>query len=56
MKHNVVLNDGTVGTIDDDTVDYQDLNDFIGERMSVHLFDENGNSIEKEGILTEVLD
>jgi len=56
MKHNVVLNDGTVGTIDDDTVDYQDLDNFIGERMTVRLYDENGNLIEKEGILKEVLD
>lgn len=56
MKHNVVLDDGTVGTIDDDTVDHQDLNDFIGKRMTVHLQDENGESIEKDGILTEVLD
>ena len=56
MKHNVVLNDGTVGTIDDDTVDYQDLDNFIGKCMTVHLQDENGNNIEKEGVLTEVLD
>jgi hypothetical protein len=56
MRHNVVLDDGTVGTIDDDTVDYQDLNGFIGEMITVHLYDENGIPIEKDGILTEILD
>jgi len=56
MKHNVRLSDGTTGTIDDDTIDYQDLNDFIGEVMTVHLYDENGNQIIKEGVLEEVFD
>ena len=54
-KHVVLLSDGTVGTINPDTIDYQDVDGFIGEEMTVHLNDENGNPIERTGILEAVL-
>ena len=56
MKYTVRLDDGTVGTIDSDTLDGQSARDFIGERMTVRLYDENGNLIERDGLLVEVLD
>jgi hypothetical protein len=56
VEYTVRLKDGTVGTIDSDTLDGQSAEDFIGEIMNVHLHDENGNSIEEEGILVEVLE
>lgn len=56
VEYTVRLKDGTVGTIDSDTLDGQSAEDFIGEIMNVHLHDENGNPIEEEGIIVEVLD
>jgi hypothetical protein len=53
--YTVLLKDGTVGTIDDDTLDGQSPEAFIGEVVNVHLHDENGNNIEAEGRLVEVL-
>ena len=55
MKFTVLLNTGTVGTIDSDTLNGQSAEDFIGERVSVHFHDENGNEIEEEGVLVEVI-
>jgi hypothetical protein len=56
MRYTVRLSDDTVGTIDSDTLDGQSAEDFIGEIVNVHLHDENGNSIEVEGRLVEVLE
>lgn len=53
--YTVVLANGTVGTINDDTLDGQNASEFIGEIVNVHLNDENGNPIEVEGELAEVL-
>lgn len=55
QTHTVVLENGTVGTIAADTIDYQDIDGFIGEIMTVKLHDENGNLIEQSGRLVEVL-
>ncbi|HMW72679.1 MAG TPA: hypothetical protein PKD17_12695 [Cellvibrionaceae bacterium] len=54
--YTVLLEDGTVGTISDDTTNGQHPEVFIGEIMNVHLHDENGNPIEVMGRLTEVLE
>lgn len=54
-KWTVLLDDDTVGTVNEDTID-GDLNDFIGETLNVHLRDENGNPIEKAGKIVEILD
>lgn len=54
--YTVLLEDGTVGTISDDTTNGQHPEAFIGEIMNVHLHDENGNPIEVMGRLTEVLE
>ena len=56
MKYTVRLADNTIGTIDDNTIGGQHANAFIGEIINVHLHDENGNAIEKEGKLVEVLE
>jgi len=53
--YTVLLADDTVGTIYSDTLDGQAAEDFIGEIVNVHLHDENGNPIEREGRLVEVL-
>jgi hypothetical protein len=56
MKYTVRLSDDTVGTIDSNTLDGQSAENFIGEIVNVHLFDENGNAIEVEGKIEEVLE
>jgi hypothetical protein len=56
MIYTVALEDGTVGTINDDTLDGQSADAFIGETVNVHLHDENGNPIEAQGKLIEVLE
>ena len=53
--YNVVINNDTTGTIDDSTLDGQHAEDFLGEMMTVHAHDENGNPVEHYGRLTEVL-
>ena len=53
--YTVLIKGGTVGTVCDDTLDGQHPDAFIGEIINVHLHDENGNSIERSGILVEVL-
>ncbi len=53
--YTVRLSDDTVGTITSETIDYQPIQGFIGEVMTVHLRDENGNPIEVTGELVEVL-
>ena len=55
-KYTVRLADNTVGTIDSDTLNGQSAEAFIGEIVNVHLRDENGEHIEVEGTLEEVLD
>jgi len=56
VKYTVKLEDGTTGIIDDDTLDGQHPDDFIGERVNIHLHDENGNNIEIDGIMEETLE
>ena len=56
MKYTVRLEDGTTGTIDSNTIDGQNADDYMGEVVNVHLFDENGNPVEREGRLFEVLE
>ena len=46
----------TTGEINSDTLDGQHADDFIGERMTIHAHDENGNEIEAYGVLVDVLD
>ena len=54
--YTVLLNTGTVGTIDIDSINGQSASDFIGETVNVHLHDENGNETEERGVLAEVLE
>ena len=46
----------TTGMLDAYSIDYGDPEGFIGETVTVHMHDENGNPEEREGILIEVLD
>jgi len=55
QTYTVLLSDGTTGTLSSDTLNGQSAADFIGEIVNVHLHDENGNPIETEGELVEVL-
>jgi len=54
--YTVLLTDGTTGTIAADTLNGQSAIKFLGEIVTVHLHDENGNPITAEGVLVEVLD
>ncbi|HLV84214.1 MAG TPA: hypothetical protein VKY62_10600 [Devosia sp.] len=54
-KFNVLLADGTVGSVSTDTLGGSRPDEFIGEVINVHLHDENGHPIEREGRLEEVL-
>jgi tRNA U34 5-carboxymethylaminomethyl modifying enzyme MnmG/GidA len=55
--YTVRLKNGTVGTIDNRSIDYQPLENFLGDRMTVQLHDENGNQIESdESELVEILE
>ena len=54
--YTVLLEDNTVGTISSDTLDGQSAEAFIGDIVNVRLHDENGNEIQKEGRLVEVLE
>jgi hypothetical protein len=56
MYYRVLLKDQTVGIINDDTLDGQHPDAFVGERVNVHLHDENGNPIERQGTLVDVLE
>jgi len=56
QTYTVLLSDGTTGTVSSDTLNGQSAEDFIGEIVNVHLHDENGNPIETEGELVEVLE
>ena len=56
MKFTVLIKGNTVGTIDGDTLDGQHADSFIGEVVKIHLHDENGNPLEKEGELLEILE
>ena len=51
----VLLDNGTVGTIDTDTLQGQHPEAFMDEEVKVHLYDENGFPMEAEGRLIEVL-
>ncbi len=52
--YTVLPADGTVGTVDDSTVDGQSPMDF--EIINVHLHDENGFPVEVSGKPVEILD
>ena len=51
----VVLEDDTCGFIDSDSVDYDCYESMVGDKLNIHLSDENGNPIEKIGVIKEIL-
>jgi hypothetical protein len=56
MKFTVRLEDDAVGKIGDDTLKGQHAENFIGKKITVSLWDENGNILEKKGRLVEILE
>lgn len=52
----VTVNGDTGGTIDTDTLDGQHPDSFMGERVTIHAHDENGNPVDHTGLLTSVDD
>jgi hypothetical protein len=50
----VLMEDGSTGFIYISSIDYQDVENFIGERIRFEFFDENGILSEREGVLKEV--
>lgn len=56
MIYTVLLEDGTVGTIDSKTIYGQSAVAFMGEAVTVYLHDENGNPIERRGKMVDVLE
>jgi hypothetical protein len=56
MKYTVLLQSGTIGTIEGDTLNGQSAHAFLGEEVNVHFHDENGNPAEELGFLQEVLE
>lgn len=56
MNYQVALEDGTVGRLEMGvTLGEQHAQDLLGEYVTVHLHDENGNPIRVCGKLAEVL-
>lgn len=55
ITYHVRLDDDTIGSVNSDTLDGQSAEAFIGEVINVHLRDENGNPIQVQGTLVEVL-
>jgi len=54
--YTVRLADDSIGTINNNTFDGQPAENFIGEIVNIHLQDENGNPLEVEGRLVEILE
>ena len=42
----VTTTDGTTGFIDDYSVEYDEIEDLVGEKLNIHFHDENGNPME----------
>lgn len=55
-NHTVLLENGTVGTISRNSIDYQDIHTWIGEIVTVQFHDENGDIQRHEGKMVEVLE
>jgi hypothetical protein len=51
----VRLTDGTIGKIDDASIDFNDAMEFIGDTVTVYLRDRNGRKVEETGELAEVI-
>ena len=48
--------EATSGYLNKSSIDFQNPENFIGERVTILTTDENGMSFEAEGILVEVLE
>jgi len=50
------LEDGTTGTIDAYSVEFNDVEDLVGQKLNIHTADENGNDINIVGVVAEILE
>ena len=55
-RYTVRLEDGTVGSVYSDTLNQKHALALTGQVVRVHLHDENGKKICKQGVLAEVLE
>ena len=56
IVYTVKLTDGAFGSVNSDTLGGQQAGDFIGDRVTIKLHDENGEQIEIAGILESILE
>ena len=54
ITYHVMLNDGTSGRLDSDTINGQSADAFIGEIVRIKARDDEGYTLEVEGMLIEV--
>jgi len=55
-EHDKGSDELTTGVIYASSIDYENPDGLIGYEINVHLHDENGNPIERKGVLVEVLE
>jgi hypothetical protein len=56
MIYSVILENGSTGTINSNTICGQSACDFVGEVVQIQSHDKNGMPVEYDGILMDVLD
>lgn len=55
-NHTVLLDNGIEGFVSRYSIDYQNIYDWVGEKITLTRFDEIGNPEHIEGIVVEVLE
>lgn len=55
-NHTVKLKNGTVGLIPCSSIDFKDINEWIGEYVTVLIHDVHGCPVEVYGILESILE
>ena len=50
-----LLTDGTIGRVEESSIDFNDARNFIGDPITVQYRDSNGDTCEETGELAEVL-
>ena len=55
-NHKVQLDNETTAFVSRSSINYQDVNDWVGERVDAIAYDENGNEINVSGVLTAILE
>lgn len=55
-NHTVLLENGTVGVVSRFSINYESIHSFLGESVTVKLYDENGNLQRQRWKMVEVLE